>query len=433
MSIVDKSLRHSRSGAGRGVEAFTLVEMLVVLSHRCGAHGNSLSGDSSRPRSRPDDSLQEQPAADWPRSCPARGQTRQFLLGAFDWNYEGSVTEIGWVADMVNAGIPVGDMLCPSNPCQISATYNDLLTADPKTLQTYTNADGSPQGPAYGSQPSYLPDGTTVYNPCRQIATGTYATSGTATMTRQQVVQTLIYNKHYNTNYTASWWLVRAGVVLDSNGNMAGSPPSTLSRVSTIGPLTRAKADASTVSSSYLPLMACGNPPPPAPATPPIQSFPPPATLPAIAAVLAQSVGTVPANSPVSLSFTFGPLQNPSMQPVPSFGGGTSRNGSTGWWAVWNATLQDYRGFAPIHRSGCNILMADSSVQTFFDTNGDHYLNNGFTPNAASNQFMDATVELPPDELYSRWSLQPQSAAQPSGQSQETTRCGLLADSRSSS
>ena len=119
----------------------------------------------------------------------------------FDWNTEGAVTEVGWVADMVNAGIPVGDMLCPSNPCQISATYNDLLTTDPSTLSTSVDH--------LGSAPSYLPDGTTVINPCRQIATGAYASSGTATMTRQQVVQNLIYNKHYNTNYTASWWLVR--------------------------------------------------------------------------------------------------------------------------------------------------------------------------------------------------------------------------------
>ena len=195
------------------------------------------------------------------------------------------------------------------------------------------------------------------------------------------------------------------GVVLDASGNLIGSPASLVLRASTIGPLTRAKADAASVSSSYLPIMACGNPPPPAASSSPISGQ---AATPTIAAVLAQTVGTVQANSPVSLSFTFGPVQNPSMQPVPAFGSGTSRSGSGGWWAVWNATLQDYRGFAPIHRGGCNILMADSSVQTFYDNNGDHYLNNGFTASAANNQFMDSTVELPPDEIYSKWSLQPQ-------------------------
>src|SRR5690349_11462150 len=50
--------------------------------------------------------------------------------GAFDWRRDGAVTEVGWVADLVNQAIPVGNMLCTSNPAQISAAYNDLLTAD---------------------------------------------------------------------------------------------------------------------------------------------------------------------------------------------------------------------------------------------------------------------------------------------------------------
>src|SRR5687768_10656120 len=39
----------------------------------------------------------------------------QMCSGAFDWLRDGAVTEKGWVADLVNAGIPVGKMLCPSN------------------------------------------------------------------------------------------------------------------------------------------------------------------------------------------------------------------------------------------------------------------------------------------------------------------------------
>src|SRR6187549_2667724 len=37
----------------------------------------------------------------------------QMCTGAFDWLRDGAVTEKGWVADLVNAGIPTGKMLCP--------------------------------------------------------------------------------------------------------------------------------------------------------------------------------------------------------------------------------------------------------------------------------------------------------------------------------
>ena len=81
---------------------------------------------------------------------------------------------------------------------------------------------------------------------------------------------------------------------------------------------------------------------------------------------------------------------------------GTPRFGPTGWRAAANnTTLQDFRGFAPVHAGSCNILMADSSVQSYADTNNDHLLNNGFLP-TSQNGFRDNTVELPP-----RGSLQP--------------------------
>src|SRR5258707_6669478 len=54
----------------------------------------------------------------------------QMCSGGFDWLRDGAVTEKGWVADLVNAGIPVGKMLCPSNEAKIAATYTDLLNID---------------------------------------------------------------------------------------------------------------------------------------------------------------------------------------------------------------------------------------------------------------------------------------------------------------
>ncbi len=50
--------------------------------------------------------------------------------GAFDWSRDGAATEFGWVADLVNLSVPVGEMLCPSSPGKISETYNDLISTN---------------------------------------------------------------------------------------------------------------------------------------------------------------------------------------------------------------------------------------------------------------------------------------------------------------
>jgi len=299
-----------------------------------------------------------------------------FCSGAFDWQNDGAVTNVGWVADLVGQGIPAGKMLCPSNPAQISATYNDLLNFDTTTFDACINRIGSP--------PQTAPDGSTIVNPCQQIICGAMPPGSSQ---RTQVVQTLIYAKWYNTNYTASWWLVRSGVQLDGNGNLmnstSGCPLSLTALGATLGPLTRARADTATTPLSFIPLLGCGG-----------------NTVPLI-----EGIGNITAGSPAVASMTGGPVQNPSMQP-PTFPTGTPKIGPTGWWAGWQATLQDFRAFGTVHRSGCNLLMADGGVQTYFDTTGDHLLNNGFT-SSPQNGFSSNMVEMSPNEVYSSWSLQP--------------------------
>jgi prepilin-type processing-associated H-X9-DG protein len=87
------------------------------------------------------------------------------------------------------------------------------------------------------------------------------------------------------------------------------------------------------------------------------------------------------------------------MQPLPS---GNPR-------ANWSATnsgvpvvLQDYRGFAPVHRGLCNLLFADGHVDTLLDRNNDRLINNGFP---AIGGFTSSDVEADSSQLYSNWSV----------------------------
>lgn len=300
-----------------------------------------------------------------------------YCTGAFDWRRDGCVTEVGWVADLVQSGTPVGKMLCPSNLARVALTYNDLLSMDWNVDSCVADRRGSP--------PQILPDGSRRINPCRFIAEGDPA-GGVPPPTgedRRIYVEQQIFRNHYNTNYTASWFLVRSGVVLDDSGNLqsrtSGCPASLLARASTLGPLHAAMLDAGPTSASVVPILGCGAP----------------------AGALEATIGDIEASSPAVAPFTRGPVQTATLEAPPAFPPGTLRSV---WWPVWNATLQDYRGFSPVHRYTCNILFADGSVRAVADVNRDGQLNNGF-PADPNSGFADAAVELPPEEATSRWSL----------------------------
>lgn len=142
-----------------------------------------------------------------------------------------------------------------------------------------------------------------------------------------------------------------------------------------------ASVDSSNISASVIPLLGDG----------------------AASDTLLAEMGPIKQGSPVVASLTNGPVFIPTMQ-VPTFAAGTPKNGATGWWGVWaKQTLQDYRAFSAVHRGVANILFADMSVRTFKDQNRDGMLNNGFP---AINGFADSEVEITPNEIESRYSVE---------------------------
>jgi prepilin-type processing-associated H-X9-DG protein len=297
--------------------------------------------------------------------------------GSFNWMDDGAVTEVGWVADLVNVGIPVGKMTCRSNAAQISETYDKLAGADVSTFDTCVNRSGSATTQA--------PDGTNITNPCRQIIDGTMAPNSSA---RQNLILSQIYAKFYNTNFTASWFLVRGGAIIDSSGNLKPTQPSPCSTSitspnTTTGPLNTARLDASQVVASFVPILGDG----------------------ATAPQPTNDLSFLKAQRMTTYAMTSGPVKTDTLQ-APTFTAGTAMTGASGWWAVWNKqVLQDYRNFGPVHRHLCNIAFADGSVRSIRDKNGDGFLNNGF-PQSSTSGFRSADVEIAPNEVLSWYQLQ---------------------------
>lgn len=335
---------------------------------------------------------------------------RRLNSGGFSWKRDGAVTEVGWVADMVNTGVGVGDMLCASNNAQISDAYESLLS-ETNVAVTGTAPDdyaafADPEGNSLGSVSVALESGLAGKNPCREISEN--SALQTPSEVRDQHVKTRIYDKLYNTNYTAHWFLVRSRIRMAYDtttrrptGNLIASTSSNplVSLSATLGPMTTAMVDNSATSSSLVPLLGDG--------------------LAGGGGLLSRGFsGSVQAGDPMVPFCTWGPRVSASstdsiagwtptalLQP-PTFSGVTEPVWKEAW---WEGCRQDLRQFGVNHGDICNVLMADGSVRALTDSDGDGYLNPGF---AAGQDYIvgydrSTEAEVPETECYSRWDLKP--------------------------
>lgn len=296
---------------------------------------------------------------------------KRFCSGAYDFRRDGCPDTWGWVADSIKIGATQpSSMLCPSSTLRGSEKLNDMIG-----VTNTSNKDGAPT--------SRLQDGI-----CSTWGAGTEGSAARIA----QVAELL--NNGYGTNYASSWYLVRSAPKLTALNTTA----STLKGFQgTKGPLTTAFLDQSNTSAQVIPFMGCGAPGD------------------ASEAVLSDSIFGGPsdpdkiwveAGERLSESFNDGPAQWD-----PSAGGGTGAvvlmpagtalSDAPNW-------IQDTRDWYAWHGNGttrhCNILMADGSVQTFYDTNGDRFLNPGFPAIGGDENdgYTDDTVELPPAQIYNR-------------------------------
>jgi prepilin-type N-terminal cleavage/methylation domain-containing protein/prepilin-type processing-associated H-X9-DG protein len=357
---------------------FTLVEMLVVITLITMLVAITVPALSSARESARAATCKNNLRQFWIGLAAVADRTGKYSSGSFDWMRDGCPTEVGWVADLVGIGTLPGKMLCPSNEVKVSRTYHHLLTA---------SGGFSPLSNKAGSPASTFPDGTPKVNACRKIlgmgSGGGALAPGPA---RRELVETQIFLAGYNTNYCASWWMVRSAVTLSPAGNLfsAGghTPLNNLERHCTAGPLNRARLDSSGVPSSIVPFLADA-----AHST---------------ADFLSDSLGDVPGGQPMAHSMTRGPVQTTTMDP-PAAANPDGTPYAT-WWPTWNATVQDYRQFGVPHARTCQIVFADGSVRTFTDESRDGALNSGF-PGGTATGFSDDRVELSPFDVFSRWRL----------------------------
>ncbi|MCA9121445.1 MAG: DUF1559 domain-containing protein [Planctomycetaceae bacterium] len=322
----------------------------------------------------------------------------QLCTGASDFRRDGCMDTWGWVADLVNIGAGnLSEMRCPSSPLGGPEKLNDLLGKDT------TNAKD-------GANPARLADGVCGAASWKSIpgttGAGTFANTLANDPERGALVGHAFILEGYNTNYAAGWHLVRTTpkisfdasstpVTIITNGDASGQGLKGVN--STTGPLTIKLLDQSPVHSSRVALLGDAAPGDIDEALLSLDiEVSQDITVDPWGAVHGTTDILLQAGEMLTEAFNDGPAffdattntidlaqavgADLSAQIKGEQGGGnlTSPTGPSGN----GLYLQDTRDWYAIHGAGsktaANILMADGSVQTFTDENGDKFLNPGF-------------------------------------------------------
>lgn len=350
----------------------------------------------------------------------------QLCSGASDFRRDGCMDTFGWVADLVNVGdANMNESLDPSNPLKGSEKLNDLLGGD-----TSDAKDNAP--------PARLQEG--VCGKDGDVATGGgwagvsggselfFAGTPVNTPERAELISRYFLTQGYNTNYAASWHLVRGMVRTEVISNQL-STSTVFTQFKgiggTTGPLSSATIDRSRVSSSNIGLIGCASPGDIDEAVLTLTIGHDPTGVWGTALGIDETVQYIAAGALLSEAFNDGPAYwDATSSTINLIGDGESlenqlaceRNepttsgcaAPTGDIAAGGngIYLQDTRDWFAIHKGSANILMADGSVKVAYDQNADGFLNPGFPVDGLTSLtvdsvgYADATVEMPRDQFF---------------------------------
>jgi len=354
-------------------------------------------------------------------------QTR-FCTGASDFRRDGCMDTWGWVADMVNSGAgSPAELMCPTSPLRGPEKLNDLIGRD-----TTDNKDNAPVG--------RLSQGVCGQANWKGVAgtgaSGEFANTDINTEERAILVAHAFIEQGYNTNYAAGWHLVRSAPKYNFDNSVTPVAMTTLAGLKglggTYGPLTSRRLDAGNIPASRIGLLGDASPGDVDEAIMALTL----ATGQDAADTLGVSDPWINVSKNNATYIEQGALLSEAFNDGPAFFNTTdneidlmaSNTNLIPWVecekredcgaaagadaASTTGYLQDTRDWFAVHGSGkqanANILMADGSVQTFYDTGGqDKYLNPGFPIPAGQTDavyagigYRTADVELPPARMF---------------------------------
>jgi prepilin-type N-terminal cleavage/methylation domain-containing protein/prepilin-type processing-associated H-X9-DG protein len=337
----------------------------------------------------------------WSDSDPQK----RICSGQFDWQRDGDFSIYSWVGNVmsVKGGLP-GEMLCPSSEFVGSEKLKELLGGDTSSVALSA---------------SKTPLNRVDVGPIAQDLKGLGA--GLRGPKASVWVQ-----KGYNTNYSSSWFMTRGQPLVkadptDTSANpalvvngvgcknliVAGSQiasttttPAYNGTPSCTGPLTQIQIGNSDIPSSNIPLLG--------------DSSPGDANEAVLTAALMGTTVALDRNGKLITGARLCEAANDGPAKV----GGTSTDPKivlldkagtvdlstvaldgtaiTAMTAA-NGWFQDTRDWYAVHRSSANLLMADGSVKTINDANGDRFFNPGFDTNkmeAADDGYTPGPAEM---------------------------------------
>ena len=329
--------------------------------------------------------------------------TGAYCSGASDFRRDGCMDTYGWVADIVNSGNGnMNESLDPSNPLRGSEKLNDLLGKD-------TNDASVKDGAPVARLSTGVCGDSTWAGLAGTDATAYFGGTEVDTAQRAELVSRYFVTNGYNTNYAASWHLVRG--MVRTGFDSSTTPISLLTSAvggfkglkGTTGPLREPTMSKSRLSSSNIGMIGCAAPGD-------IDE-----------AILAQTIGHgpggnwskgsddsveyMPAGALLTEAFNDGPAYVDTATAAGATQGNTQINLISSGVSLMNQIacertqpttsscaaptgtsasdgngvyLQDTRDWYAVHKGSCNILMADGSVKSFQDLNADGFLNPGF-------------------------------------------------------